>query len=247
MRFSCVTVTTKSRTWILPEAVKRFQEQTYPAHDRELVIVCPIGHVDDVLKVVPNAPNIRIAGIPPITTDGGRRNAATEACLGDWIAVWDDDDWLDPNRLSVASRAIDDNAYLQMIGSTEMWIYEIRTDKAWKYVYGGETPWLIGASLIMRRDFARKNPYPTFTGVGASQTGADTALIVPAIANGTPYKIINTGYVYLIHGGNQATPEIPHYLSDPYYTNLPEGRAAIDEITSGWASRAKERKLCSGQ
>lgn len=240
MRFSCVTLTTKSRTWILPEAIKRFQEQDYPANDRELVIVCPIGHVDTVLKIVPQEPNIRVVGIPPIETDGGRRNAATEACLGDWLAVWDDDDWLASDRLTRAAQAIDDNPYLQMIGSTEMGIYEIRTDKAWKYVYKGETPWLIGASLVMRRDFAHKNPYPTYTGVGKSQTGADTGMIVPAIANGAPYKIINTGYVYLIHGGNQATPEIPHYLNDPYYTEIPEGRAVIDSFTDGWASRVKE-------
>jgi len=239
MRFSCVTLTTKSRTWILPEAVKRFQEQTYAACGRELVIVCPISHIDAVLKVVPQAFNIRVVGIPPIETDGARRNAATEACLGEWIAVWDDDDWLAPDRLSVVDRAIRDNPYLQMIGSTEMHIYEIRTDKAWKYVYGGETPWMIGASLVMRRDFALKNPYPTHTGV-PSQTGADTAMIVPALAGGAPYKIVNTGYVYLIHGGNHATPEIPHYLSDPYYTELPEGRAAIDAVTDSWASRVRE-------
>lgn len=239
MLFSCVTITTKSRAWILPEAVRCFLEQA-PSHiDCELVIVCPRDHVDVVANVVQSAPNIRVEGIDPVDTEGGRRNAAIVRCAGDWIVTWDDDDWAEPHRLRKIAAAVAQDPAVELVGTVSMLIYELKTAKAWRYTYRGPEKYLIGGTLALSKKFWERCPYPLHTGVNEHQTGSDAALVVPALAAGTPYAVIDSDYVALVHGGNIANPEIPRYLSDPYYQSISSGSEYIDALTNGWATRAR--------
>lgn len=91
---TCLCITRNRREW-LPKAIQCFQKQTYPA--RELLIVSDGA---DVRDLVPQDDRIRHIHIEGSANIGEKRNFGCDRARGEIIAVWDDDDWSAPTRLS---------------------------------------------------------------------------------------------------------------------------------------------------
>lgn len=81
-------------TEFLPRAIEAFHDQTY--QNKDLVIVMdPDGHFDYLQKLAAGA----LIVASPKRSIGAKRNIGCEYATGEYIAVWDDDDFSAPMRL----------------------------------------------------------------------------------------------------------------------------------------------------
>src|SRR5688572_22908311 len=96
---SCVCVS-RNRPDFLKRALSYFQNQTYP--NKELVIVFEgdSGTVNEDEFQSDNVTFIRTSPADNLTL-GERRNLSVRASSGDYICVWDDDDWYHNRRLEM--------------------------------------------------------------------------------------------------------------------------------------------------
>lgn len=99
-KISCVLLTKNRSSW-LPRAVELFRRQTWP--NKELIIAerqdsnsyCKIPTWSNVIRFQMG------------NTDIPKRNRkALLAATGEFIAYWEDDDWIAPNRLEVHVRPL---------------------------------------------------------------------------------------------------------------------------------------------
>lgn len=94
---TCVLLTTvPRRNRFLPDALRSFRAQSYPA--KELVIV------NDGEPIRSAAPDIRVINLPDIRrrwTIGEKRNVGVREARGAFVATWDDDDISLPERLAL--------------------------------------------------------------------------------------------------------------------------------------------------
>lgn len=89
---SCMCVT-RGRPEFVERAQANFEKQTYP--NKELVFVTEnVGTLDHVIGCSKNY--LHAAEHIPV---GTQRNACLELCRGEYVAVWDDDDFFAPDRL----------------------------------------------------------------------------------------------------------------------------------------------------
>lgn len=90
---SCLCVT-RGKPDFVRRALATFARQTH--HYRELVMV---SHDPAITEV--RAPGVRPYHLPePVETIGKQRDIALTLCRGDYVAVWDDDDFHAPTRLA---------------------------------------------------------------------------------------------------------------------------------------------------
>lgn len=101
----CLTYDHPARQSVLEECVYWFSRQDYPR--RELVIVNDTPN----LEISCDVPGVRVVNVPECKTLGEKYQAGLEACMGTYVAVWDDDDISLPNRLSLAVKSIGNADY----------------------------------------------------------------------------------------------------------------------------------------
>lgn len=163
---SCI-MPTKNRPEFVPQAIAYFLRQTYP--NKELVIVDDGDSVLDI--VVPfqkysKAVNVHYWGRPAFATLGEKRNWCVDACRGDLIAHWDDDDWYGPERLALQVAAMQ-NADAEVCGVDAPIFLDVATGAAYQYQYRGQGGYLYSATLMYTRAYWARSPFPDLQ-VGAS-------------------------------------------------------------------------------
>lgn len=141
----CLTSHPK-RADMLPDAVRAFRWQTYPA--KELIII------NDGLPLRSASPDIRVINMRErepgrtVWTIGEKRNAGVRVARGEWLATWDDDDVSLPNRLELQIKyAIATNA--DMVLSNAMWVLTGDLDPVGRCDRGQSQP--TQASALIRR------------------------------------------------------------------------------------------------
>jgi O-antigen biosynthesis protein len=146
---------TADRAEFLPQAIRCFLRQDYPR--AELVIVDdgerPSSHC------VPPDPRIRYLRASPKATVGGKRNAACRAARGELILHWDDDDWYPPSRIRRQVRALLDGGH-ELCGTSTLMFFDPSADRAWEYRYQPGVHWVAGTSLLYRKAFWERHPFP---------------------------------------------------------------------------------------
>ena len=205
---SCI-MATRDRADFVPRAIRCFQEQTYP--NLELVIV---DHgtvpVNEIVKSFGDD-RIRYEHIPdPEMLTGDVKNRTVANATGEFIAVWDDDDWHHPARLMVQfermRRFQADACFLK------------RLIVAWpeRNLYAYSPRWLWEGSLVSRK--AGIQPY------GSRRSGGDT---VQKHATFTAdQRVVELDmpdlYIYRIHGRNVWDDSHFEEYFYPGYPELPE-------------------------
>lgn len=139
---------TKDRLRFVPRAIRCFQQQTYP--NKELLIL------DDgrqgLPELIPNDPQIRYARTARVASLGWKRNLACEMSRGEYIAHWDDDDWSSAARLAAQL-----GSAVTVTGLRRMLFWDERRASAW--IYTGSPRYVLGTSLLYRRDWWEKNKF----------------------------------------------------------------------------------------
>ena len=99
----------------LPMTIQCFQEQTYPADRRELLIVA-----DGCFDLLPSSEsNIRVLAVGTKRSLGALRNLGLEHAKGDFIIQWDED-WHHPERMSTQVQAIQQTSEAALILASQI-------------------------------------------------------------------------------------------------------------------------------
>jgi O-antigen biosynthesis protein len=203
---SCVMPTFNRRAF-LPQAVRYFQRQDYPA--KELVIV------DDgpqaVSDLVPADPRIRYHRLETRTVLGEKRNMACELARGSVIVHWDDDDWSSPERVSVQVAALADSG-ADVCGVGSLLYYDPAHSQAWRFTWpDGQRRWAAGASLCFAKALWKRSPFPRVA------MGEDTRFVFsPAVRRIADVRAADC-IVGVIHRRNTAPKSVrgPHWSPQP--------------------------------
>jgi glycosyltransferase involved in cell wall biosynthesis len=193
---SCV-MPTRGRPRFVAQAIAYFHRQDYP--NLELVIVY---EDDQDLPEVVGGPDIRLVRTANASSIGAKRQAGTEAALGEIIAHWDDDDWYAPERLSrqaapildgVADISALNDVMFMLIAARQFWTV---TPELFERMFVGN---VCGGTLIYRRDvWQRSGPYP------ATSLREDCDFMVKAMRDGARLcPLPGRGLcIYARHGNN---------------------------------------------
>lgn len=198
---SCIMPTANRHEWV-PQAIACFLRQTHA--DSELIVLDSGAHPVEYL--IPDNPRIRYVQDSPDHTLGVLCNHAAAIGRGEWIAVWDDDDWYWPGRLAEQLAAIGgayvcgyDRIYFERIGCA------VRDSEIFEYhAPAGQ---LLGNSLFFRRDFWERNPFR------AMSVGYDGAFVQAA-----------RGRIAAIDGRGKCIASIHPGNTSPRNTSGPEWR-----------------------
>lgn len=154
---SCIMPTANRRRFI-PEAIRIFLAQDYPAKE---LIVLDDGE-DSVKDLIPTHREIRYVRLGCRQSIGAKRNLGCTVARGDIIAHWDDDDWYAPWRLSYQVAEIVRGA--DICGLSRMLFFDPLAQRVWEYVYPADgRPWVYGATFCYRKCLWERNPFADVT------------------------------------------------------------------------------------
>lgn len=156
---SCVMATRNRRPFI-PQAIRYFLNQSYPA--KELVILD--NGSDPVTDLVPDAKQMKYIRLDRNLTLGEKRNLGVEASHGDIVVLWDDDDWHAAHRLSYQVDPIIENRADATVLQDGL-LFDLRKAQFWQcrpalrdrmFAYG-----VIGGTVAFRKNlFNRTVRFP---------------------------------------------------------------------------------------
>jgi len=147
---------TRNRRWAVPLALARFQAQDYPSKEL-LVIDDGESPVEDLVRGLPNVRYIRPERRMSV---GAKRNLGCRHARGEFIAHWDDDDWVAPHRLSYQVQEIESSG-ADLCGLEQMIYWEPLGGRAFRYVYpANEKTWVAGGSFLYRHSAWESVPFP---------------------------------------------------------------------------------------
>jgi glycosyltransferase involved in cell wall biosynthesis len=214
---SCIMPTFNRRSF-MPRAIDYFLRQNYA--NRELVIFD--DGTDSIADLVPAHPQIRYHRQEGRQTVGAKRNAAIEASRGEIVIHWDDDDWMDPCRISIQVAGLVSSG-ADICGASEVVFCEMANGRLWLYRYP-ETGrrWLCGGTLCYRRSLWTHKQF------SAISDGEDTRFVwAPPQGEMLDIKPF-TRLVAMIHPGNTCTKQIasPYWL--PWDDASPESLMGND-------------------
>lgn len=146
---TCLCLTKNRREW-LPTAIECFERQTYP--HRELLIVA--DSMADIEGLLPECDRIRwiLTGHAVV---GRKRNLGCEAARGEYVAIWDDDDFSAPgrlvdqvNRLERSRRAVTGYRSMKFTDGKNWWLYP-----------GARVGFVLATSMFFRREWWRTHHF----------------------------------------------------------------------------------------
>lgn len=154
---SCICPTYNRRRF-LPLLIKMFNEQTYPKHLRELIIVddSPESN-EDVIKQYDTDKNVRYYHIKEKMMLGKKRNYLNSLVKGEYVVCFDDDDYYPPERVS-HSITMMQRAKTQVAGSSRIPIYYTALDKVYEFGPYGPNHATNG-TFAYHRDFLKNHKY----------------------------------------------------------------------------------------
>lgn len=151
MRISCI-MPTYNRERFIARSINCFLNQDYA--DKELVI---INDGNNIANLVPILPNIRVLTLDKKTVLGEKRNIGIQLSSGDYIAMWDDDDWSASNRLSFQLEALQKDLNKTICGLSSVYYHDIQTNEVYLFSYPGKQYLVDGTALFKRSAY---KPFP---------------------------------------------------------------------------------------
>jgi glycosyltransferase involved in cell wall biosynthesis len=204
---------TANRRQFVPSAIRYFQAQTYPS--RELVILD--DGAESVADLIPDDPTIRYTRLTGRRTLGAKRNESVEASRGDLIMHWDDDDWVAPRRIAYQVEVLL-REEAEVCGTRQLLYFEPATGQTWLYEYpANQRRWLIGGTLLYKREFWRRSPFPSI------DVGEDSSFVLNQQLERAVVLTDYDFYVAMVHPGN--TSQKIH--AGPYWSRWDGDLAAI--------------------
>lgn len=188
---SCIMPTFNRRLFV-PQAIKYFLEQDYPA--KELIIVD--DGTDVIEDLIPNNLQISYIRLQRKISIGAKRNLAIEKSHGEIILHWDDDDWQARHRIRYQVEQLVKNS-AEICGTNKLLFYDLRSKTLWLYEFPiNRRMWFAGAALCYTRSFW---PGRKFTN---TNIGEDTRFVWGNLGNHAFCLPAYHFYVAIIHQNN---------------------------------------------
>lgn len=158
-----VILTTRDRPQFLPLALAGYRQQTYPARERELIVVDDGDRFPADERAVTDAGG-RLLRVEPGTPLGSKLNAGIDVARGRLIQKLDDDDWYGPGFLAAMIAALETSwrdacrptlLFLSPFLFFDLLRWEIRRS------VDGHMP---GATLLFPRDQWEEQPFRPLPG-----------------------------------------------------------------------------------
>ncbi len=207
---------TRGRIEFVQRSITCFLNQTY--QNRELVIVeDKTNHLEEFIAARQD-PRIRYESVRQANvTLGELRNRSLEMASGEFVAVWDDDDWYHPSRLAIQFRHLLHSRADVCMLSRESFAWPERE----LYVYSNHRLWK-HSSLASKAAFAR---YP------ALRVGEDTEQIIQMLKNGAKLCMLNAPdlYIYCVHDSNISETWLLEAAFEQATAQLTAGQRALVE------------------
>jgi glycosyltransferase involved in cell wall biosynthesis len=128
--FVSVLTPTRDRREFLPQLIRYFQGQTYPADRMELIIVDDgSDRVDDL---IPDDPRIRYEALDIRVPLGTKRNRLAELAKGEILVHMDDDDYYPPDRVERAVKVLEETD-AEVVGKSELAFWDLDTRSIHQY------------------------------------------------------------------------------------------------------------------
>jgi glycosyltransferase involved in cell wall biosynthesis len=130
MEVSVITPTYQRRAFI-PALIEIYRHQTYPKHKMEwLILDDGRDSVRDVFEEASKTiPNIRYVHLDEKMRIGAKRNWLNQHASGRLIIAMDDDDYYPPTRIQHVVDSFRANPRVQLAGSSEMMLYDLRSKR----------------------------------------------------------------------------------------------------------------------
>lgn len=125
-----VCTPTYNRRPFIPYIIKCFQNQDYPQHKMEWIILD--DGTDQIHDLVKDIPQIKYYSYNKKLNLGEKRNLMHSKCRGSIIVYMDDDDYYPPERVSHAVEMLLGNPQVLCAGSSIMNIYFKHLDKVFQ-------------------------------------------------------------------------------------------------------------------
>ena len=126
-----VCTPTFNRRPFIPTLIKCFNNQTYPKHLIEWIIVDDgTDHIEDL---VADHPNVKYFKYEEKMTLGKKRNLMHDKSTGSILVYMDDDDYYPPTRVAHAVDKLIKNPHALCAGSSEIYIYFKHVQKMYQF------------------------------------------------------------------------------------------------------------------
>jgi len=189
---SCICIT-NNRQALLLKSMECFRQQDYP--NLELIISYPEN--DQATKSLVQESSIR--NVIPLErgnelTLGEARNEAVRKCNGEYVCIWDDDDWHHPERISsqiqglISKKSAGEASVL-----TRIFLYDNLTGKGYlSFDYTWDGTLLCRKGILLQNQYAHRN------------SGEDTHIIPFLEARKLLVHVSDRPflYTYVYHGHN---------------------------------------------
>lgn len=213
--------TRQRRQWI-PLAVRCWLEQDWPAAQRELVVID--DGPDPIYDLLPDSPRIRYEHLPGANSIGAKINFGCTIARGNLLALWADDDYHAPWRLTYQMAMMSDG--VGICGCDSMLSWDVVRDELWLYQYVPQRrtlAYVCGGTMMFRRSFWNDR------GFDDTSYGEDTRFIqgrTPVLGT-LDYRY----YVATLHNGNTAPKSHEKRVASEQW--IPQAMD-IDDLAPAW-------------
>lgn len=214
-----ILVPTRDRRPYLPRVFTYLRRQDYPA-DRMEMIVLDDGR-DPVEDLIPDDPRVAYRHVGARVPLGTKRNQLCDACRGEIMLHFDDDDWQAPTRVSEAVDALEQRG-MDVTGRTRIALWNLDTESLHTSHAAGDRHATAG-SLAYTRAFWEAHPWAADPRDEERQFLRNFVAPIAQL-NGPPWQTL----VALVHGDNARlrTTALPR-VDDDISRWLPEDDIAF--------------------
>jgi glycosyltransferase involved in cell wall biosynthesis len=133
--FVSIVTPTYNRRKFIPYLIKIYEHQDYPKDRMEWIILDDgSDKVEDMfVEISKKMPNIRYIYEEEKMLIGAKRNRLNKEAKGDIIIAMDDDDYYPPSRVSHVVSKFQSNPKVDLVGSSEVYMYFTDNQKIYKF------------------------------------------------------------------------------------------------------------------
>jgi glycosyltransferase involved in cell wall biosynthesis len=190
---SCICLT-RNNVEFLQRSIRCFHDQTYG--NKELIVAFTADN-EAAIRLMERIehPLVRplIFSSKPTMTLGEKRNAAIRHAHGQYVCIWDDDDWHHIKRIETHATALSNTQYMASILSNV-----ILYDNVSKASYVSATRWGWEQTLFCQKSF-----FDSGNWYESLNRGEDSSLVYNLKQNDLLLSMASPHlYIYVYHGGN---------------------------------------------
>lgn len=190
---SCICIT-DNRPLLLQRAIACFDSQDYPK--KELVISYPENDTatKNILSKLEEISNLKIVKIerPEQEKLGTARNHAIALANGEYICIWDDDDWYDSTRISYQYQVLENGPFKASI-LLNVFLYNAASNTTYHSNYQE-----LAGTLLCEKQIILQTSYLDL------KKREDVSIIQYLTSKNVLFRIVKMPhlYIYICHGKN---------------------------------------------